>query len=71
MLNNTDLTANIGDDEVSLMSKQFLKYRVVASSNTSHLEAHPGIFRLLMKRIFDAYVLTVTFWQNFLISNAL
>ena len=55
MLNNTDLTANIGDDEVSLMSKQFLKYRVVASSNTSRLEAHPGIFRLLM--IFDAYVL--------------
>ena len=61
MLNNTDLTANIGDDEVSLMSKQFLKYRVVASSNASRLEAHPGIFRLLMKRIFDAYVLTVTF----------
>ena len=61
MLNNTDLTANIGDDEVSLMSKQFWKYRVVASSNTSRLEAHPGIFRLLMKRIFDAYVLTVTF----------
>ena len=53
MLNNTDLTANIGDDEVSLMSKQFLKYRVVASSNTSRLEAHPGIFRLLMKGIFD------------------
>ena len=61
MLNNTDLTANIGDEEVSLMSKQFLKYRVVVSSNKSRLEAHPGIFRLLMKRIFDAYVLTVTF----------
>ena len=34
------------------------KYRKVASSNTSHLEAHAGFFRLLMKGIF------------FLISNA-
>ena len=33
------------------------KYRKVASSNTSHFEAHAGLFRLLMKGIFDAYVL--------------
>ena len=33
------------------------EYRIVASSNTSRLEAHPGIFRLLMKGIVDAYVL--------------
>ena len=32
-------------------------YRKVASSNTSHLEAHAGFFRLLMKGIFDPYVL--------------
>ena len=29
----------------------------VASSNTSHLEAHVGSFRLHMKGIFDPYVL--------------
>ena len=29
----------------------------VASSNTSHLEAHAGFFRLLMKGIFNLYVL--------------
>ena len=33
------------------------KYRKVASSNTSHVESHAGFFRLLMKRIFDPYVL--------------
>ena len=33
------------------------KYRNVASSNTSLLEAHAGFFRLLMKGIFDPYVL--------------
>ena len=32
-------------------------YRNVASSNTSCLEAHAGFFRLLMKGIFDPYVL--------------
>ena len=29
----------------------------ISSSNTSRLEDHPGIYRLLMKGIFDAYVL--------------
>ena len=32
------------------------KYRKVASSNTSRLEAHAGLFRLLMKGIFDPNV---------------
>ena len=32
-------------------------YRKDASSNTSRLEAHAGIFRFLMKGIFDPYVL--------------
>ena len=31
-------------------------YRKVMSSNTSHLEAYAGFFRLLMKGIFDSYV---------------
>ena len=34
-----------------------LLYRKVASSNTSCLEAHAGFSRLLMKGIFDPYVL--------------
>ena len=33
------------------------KYRKVASSNMPRLEAHDGFFRLLMKGIFDPYVL--------------
>ena len=45
-------------------------YHKGASSNTSHLEAHAGFFRLLMKGILDPC--TVTFRQkvDFLISNA-
>ena len=34
-----------------------LRYRKIASSNTSRLEAHIGFFRLLMKGIFGPYVL--------------
>ena len=34
----------------------FLKYRKLASCNTPHSEAHKGFFRLLMKKIFDPYV---------------
>ena len=33
------------------------KYRKVVSSNMSHLEAHECLFMLLMKGIFDLYVL--------------
>ena len=40
-----------------LCSLKFVTYHKVASSNTSRLEAHAGIFRLLMKGIFDPYVL--------------
>ena len=32
-------------------------YRKITSSNTSRLEAHVGLFRLLMKGIFGPYVL--------------
>ena len=32
-------------------------YHKVTSSNTSRLEAHDGFFRLLMKGIFDPYIL--------------
>ena len=34
------------------------KFRKVASSNKFRLEAHAGIFRLLMKGIFDPYICT-------------
>ena len=34
-----------------------LGYRKVVSSNTSCLEAHAGFFRLLMKGIFNPYLL--------------
>ena len=46
-------------------------YRKVASSNTSHLEAHAGFFKLLMKGDFQS-LCTVTFCQkvDFLMSNA-
>ena len=49
------------DDIFSLVVKSWCKsfstYRKVASSNTSRLEAHAGFFRLLMKGIFNPYVL--------------
>ena len=34
-----------------------INYRKIVSSNTSHLEAHAGFFRLYMKGILDPYVL--------------
>ena len=50
----------------SKIVKLFLEYHKVLSSNTSCLEAHAGFFRLLMKGIFNPYVL----WPfDFLISN--
>ena len=39
------------------LDEPYLGYCKVASSDTSHLEAHAGIFRLLMKEIFDPYLL--------------
>ena len=37
--------------------KKWTTYKKVASSNSSRLGAHEGFFRLLMKGIFDPYVL--------------
>ena len=42
---------------VTIESNFECRYRKVTSSNTSCLEAHAGFFRLLMKGIFDLYVL--------------
>ena len=42
---------------IYVFSTQKWNYRKVAGTNTSCLEPHPGFFRLLMKGIFDAYVL--------------
>ena len=42
---------------VNYLCKYDNNYRKFASSNTSHLEAHAGFFRFLMKKIFDPYVL--------------
>ena len=38
-------------------SKESVIYRIVASTSPSRIEAHAGLFRLLMKGIFDPYVL--------------
>ena len=38
-------------------SKHQITYRKVVSSNTSRLDAHAGFFRLLVKGIFNPYVL--------------
>ena len=56
----------------NLRFKKVFEYLKVASFNTSHLEARAALFRLLMKGIFDPYVLLSTFRQkvDFLISNA-
>ena len=35
----------------------FMMYRIVASTSPSRIEAHAGLFRSLMKGIFDPYVL--------------
>ena len=41
----------------NLLLQEARDYRKVASSNTSRLEAQTGFFRLLMKGIFDPYLL--------------
>ena len=55
--NGTKSNTHIPSLNVAMVTFLTIKYRKVASSNTSRLEAHAGFFRLLMKRIFDAYVL--------------
>ena len=42
---------------IDLVSKLEIIYHKVASSSPSRIEAHAGLFRLLMKGIFDHYVL--------------
>ena len=49
----------IGWIDVKLGYNNGNTYRKVASSNTSHLEAHAGFFRLLMKGFLS--LCTVTF----------
>ena len=41
----------------SLLCIGIKTYRKIASSNMSHLEAHADFFKMLMKGIFDCYVL--------------
>ena len=41
----------------SILSAFEIDYRIVASSSPSRIEAHAGLFRLLMKGIFNPYVL--------------
>jgi hypothetical protein len=53
---------------VSYKTVSYIHGKIV-SSNTSHLEAHAGFFRLFMKGILDPYVLC-DLLTNFLISNA-
>ena len=45
------------EDTAGILRRIFPIYRKVASSNTFHLEADASFFRLLMKGIFDPYVL--------------
>ena len=40
-----------------IMMKVNIRYYKVATSNTSHLEAHAGSFRLLMTGAIDPYLL--------------
>ena len=49
----------------STIHQKLDKYRKIASSNTSRLEAHVGFFRLLMKGVFGPKQKV-----DFLISNA-
>jgi hypothetical protein len=43
---------------VSTIRKTTINYRIVASASPSRFEAHVGLYRLLMKGIFEPYVLT-------------
>ena len=51
----------IGYDEVWELN---FEYHKLTSSNMSCLEPHPDFYKLLMKGIFYAYVLHMTFWQK-------
>ena len=45
------------ETKVAACIQHIFVYRKIASSNISRLEAHADFFRLLMKGIFDPYVL--------------
>ena len=45
------------DNFFKAFSRDTCAYRKVASSNRSRLETHERFFKLLMKGIFDTYVL--------------
>ena len=49
--------SKFGKIKPSFVCKTLNEYRKVASSSPSRIEAHAGLFRLLMKGIFDPYVL--------------
>ena len=44
--------------QIQILANGKIHYHKVASSNMSCLEAHAGFFRLLMKGIFDPYILS-------------
>ena len=56
-------------DAPSTVLRKYFMYRIVASSSPSSIEAHAGLFRLLMQGIFDAHVLCLFGKKDFLISN--
>jgi hypothetical protein len=56
MIKNT-LVDGIDNMIKGMSSNQFYNYCKVVSPNTSHLEAHAGFFRLLVKGIFNPYEL--------------
>ena len=62
MTNNVKNTSNIKQVYQMFQCYKSLQaekcnYRKIANSNTTRLEAHVGLFRLLMKGIFGPYVL--------------
>ena len=46
---------NNNNNNIAILLK--FTYRIVASTSPSRIEAHAGLFRSLMKGIFDPYVL--------------
>ena len=61
-MNDTFLKKRNPDLKVKILKSGYdefekLVYRKIVSSNTSCLEAHVGLFKLLMKVIFGLYVL--------------
>ena len=51
------LSSQEDESNTQILKNLTFDYRIVASTSPSRFEAHAGLFRLLMKVIFDAYVL--------------